>query len=150
MSIRTNPFDEMEQFFERLSHQFDEATESWESGGPLGQWTAEMEPMAVDLAENDDEFVVTVDLPGFERDDVEVTVTNHTLRIEADREESIVEEETEERYIRRERRHESMHRSIQLPGEVDTEAVDARMKNGVLTLTLPKAESETARTIDIE
>jgi len=149
MSIRSNPFEEMERFFERLSRQFDEATESWESGGPFGQWTSEVEPMAVDLVESDEEFVVTVDLPGFERDDVEIQVTNRTLRIEAEREEA-TEEEEEERYLRRERRHESMHRSIRLPGDVDTEAVNARMKNGVLTVTLPKAESEKAHRIDIE
>ena len=148
MSIRTNPFEEMERFFERLSRQFDEATESWEAGGPFGGWTPEVEPMAIDLVENDDEFVLTVDLPGFERDEVEITVTNHTLRIEAEHEEST--EEEEEQYLRKERRHESIQRSIRLPGDVDTESVNARMKNGVLTLTLPKAESETARSIEIE
>jgi HSP20 family protein len=148
MSIRTNPFEEMERFFDRLSRQFEEATESWESGGPFGQWSSEMESMAVDLAEHDGEFVVTVDLPGFERDDVEITVTDHTLRIGATHEEST--EEEDERYLRRERRHESTSRSIRLPGEVDTEGVTARMKNGVLTVTLPKIEAEEARRIEIE
>lgn len=148
MNRRTNPFEEMERFFDRLSRQFEEATESWESDGPFGQWTRGSEAMAVDLVENDDEFVVTVDLPGFEREDVDVSVTNRTLRIEADREESV--EDESERYLRRERHHESMHRSVRLPHDVDTEAVSARMNNGVLTLTLPKTERETAHSIDIE
>lgn len=148
MNRRTNPFEEMERFFDRLSRQFEEATESWESGGPFGKWTRGTEAMAIDLVENDDEFVVTVDLPGFEREDVEVSVTNRVLRIEADREESV--EDDSERYLRRERRHESVHRSVQLPGDVDGEAVNARMKNGVLTLTLPKTEQEPVHSIDIE
>jgi HSP20 family protein len=106
------------------------------------------EEMAVDLVEHDDEFVATVDLPGFERDDVEIEVTDHTLRIEAEHEDAM--EETEEQYLRRERHHESMRRSIRLPEEVDKEGVKARMKNGVLTITLPRLEVEEARTIEIE
>ena len=148
MSVRSNPFEELERLFERMSHQFDDATHAWESEDPFGRWKAEFESMAIDLVEHDDEFVATVDLPGFERDDVSIRVTDHTLRIEAEHEEAT--EETEAQYLRRERRHESTHRSIQLPEEVDKENVDARMKNGVLTVTLPKLQVEDARTIEIE
>jgi HSP20 family protein len=104
--------------------------------------------MAIDLVDREDEFVVTVDLPGFERDDVDIRVTDHTLRIEAEHEEVLDEEQ--ERFIRHERHHESTERSVRLPGEVDKEAVAARMKNGVLTVTLPKIEVEDARRIEIE
>lgn len=148
MSARPNPFEELERFFERMSRQFDDASRRWEREGPFSRWTSEMESLAIDLVEHDDEFVVTVDLPGFERDDVELRVTDHTLRIEAEHEEAT--EEEEEQYLRRERRHESTKRSIRLPGEVDKDSVQARMKNGVLTITLPKLEAEESRTIDIE
>ena len=104
--------------------------------------------MALDLVEHDDEFLVTVDLPGFERDDVSLQVTDHTLRIEAERESEV--EEEEEQYLRHERRQQAMHRSIRLPDDIDKENVSARMKNGVLTVTLPKLEIEEARTINIE
>lgn len=148
MSARSNPFEELERMFERMSRQFEESSRMWEPEGPFGRWTSKFEEMAVDLVEHDDEFVVTVDLPGFERDDVEIEVTDHTLRIEAEHEEAT--EEEEEQYLRHERRHESVRRSIRLPDEVDKEGVKARMKNGVLTITLPKLEVEEARTIDIE
>jgi HSP20 family protein len=148
MSTRSNPFEELEQLFDRMSRQFDDATRMWESDGPFGRLSAEVESMAIDLVEHDDEFVVAVDLPGFERDDVEIQVTDHTLRIEAEHEESMEEEEGQ--YLRHERRHESTRRSIRLPDEVDKENVKARMKNGVLTITLPRAEVEEARTIEIE
>ncbi|MFB6142830.1 MAG: Hsp20/alpha crystallin family protein [Halorientalis sp.] len=147
MSMRSNPFEEIERFFERMSRQFEEASQSWESDGPMAQWSRG-KSMAVDLVERDDEFVVTVDLPGFERDDVSIRVTDHTLRIEADHEE-VLDEDTED-YIRHERRHESTQRSIPLPEEVDKERVSARMKNGVLTVTLPKVEAEEATQVDIE
>ncbi|WP_254839747.1 Hsp20/alpha crystallin family protein [Natronomonas marina] len=148
MSVRTNPFEELERLFDRMSHQFEDSTRMWEPEGPFRRWTSEFDEMAVDLVDHDEEFVVTVDLPGFERDDVEIQVTDHTLRIEAEHEEATAEEE--EQYLRRERRRESMRRSIRLPGDVDKEGVNARMKNGVLTVTLPKLEVEEARNIEIE
>jgi HSP20 family protein len=120
----------------------------WESDGPFGQWSSETESMAMDLVDHDDEFLVTVDLPGFARDDVEIEVTDHTLRIEAEHEEEI--EEEKEHYLRHERRHESTQRSIRLPEEVDKEGVSARMKNGVLTISIPKLEVKEAQKIEIE
>lgn len=148
MSTRSNPFEELERFFDRMSRQFDESSRMWESDGPFRRWASEFEEMAVDVVDRDDEFVVTVDLPGFERDDVEIRVTDHTLHIEAEHAEAT--EEEDENYLRQERRHESTSRSIRLPDEVDKESVTARMKNGVLTVTLPKLEVEEARTIEVE
>ena len=148
MSMKGNPFEEIEQLFERLSRQFEEASRSWEFGEGFELPRASFESMAVDLVEHDDEFVVTVDLPGFERDEVDAQVTDHTLTIDAEHEESV--EEQAESYLHRERRHESMHRSVRLPADVDRERVTARMKNGVLTVTLPKVEAEQARTIEID
>jgi HSP20 family protein len=148
MSARKNPFEEMERLFERMSRQFDQASRMWESSGPLAEWSSDGESMELDLIERDEEFVVTVDLPGFERDGVEIEVTDHTLRIAAQREAE--HEVGDEQYLRHERRHESVERSIRLPDEVDKERVDARMRNGVLTVTLPKIEGEQARRIEIE
>jgi HSP20 family protein len=147
MSSRSNPFDEIERLFDRMSRQFDDASRAWESSAPFGL-AGDGEPVPVDLVEEDERFVATADLPGFERDDVTISVTDHTLRIEADHEEAA--EESDGEYVRRERRHRSARRSIRLPEAVDTEAVAARMRNGVLTITLPKTEVERARTIEIE
>lgn len=148
MSARSNPIDELERMFNRISRQFDEVARTWEPDGPLGRWSREMESMAIDLVGHVDEFVVTVDLPGYEREDVEIRVTDHTLRIQAEHEESV--EDEAEQYLRHERSHESTKRSIRLPEDVDKEGVTARMKNGVLTITLPKIEVEEAREIEIE
>jgi len=140
----SNPFTDIERFFERMSDQFDDASRRWGSGDG---WSSAFESMAVDLLERDDEFVVTADLPGFERDDIDIRVTDHTLRIEAERDE---ETETEdETYLRRERRHATASRSIRLPEEVETDGVSARMEHGVLTVTLPRAEVTEAKRIEI-
>lgn len=120
----------------------------WESEEPFGRWISKFESMAIDLIEHDDQYVVTVDLPGFERNEIDVQVTDHILRINARYDETI--EEQDALYLRHERRRESMRRSIRLPDEVEVDGVKATMKNGVLTITLPKLEAEKARTIDIE
>ncbi|MDR9430843.1 MAG: Hsp20/alpha crystallin family protein [Natronomonas sp.] len=149
MSTRSNPLEELERFFERMSHQFDD-TRMWDPSGSIERWSSEFGTMAVDLIDRDDEFVATVDMPGFDREEIDVRVTDHTLRITAEHEERLDEEKEEGRYIRHERRRESADRSIRLPDDVDPDEVTARMKNGVLTITLPKLEAEEARGIEIE
>ncbi|ELZ94513.1 hsp20-type chaperone [Haloferax mucosum ATCC BAA-1512] len=148
MSIRRNPFEEIERLFERMSREFDEASKRWESGGDYDEWDTGLESMAIDLVEHDDEFVATADLPGFERDDVRIEVTDQTLTIETESERTV--DETDEQYLRHERRHRSMRRSLRLPAEIRKDEASARMKNGVLSITLPKLEAETAHQVDIE
>lgn len=103
----------------------------------------------IDLSEHPEEFVVTAELPGFDREEIELRITDRSLWIEAEHEES--EQEEAERHIRRERRSERMHRSVRLPGAVDPDGANAKLQNGVLTISVPKAHhDEDARHIDIE
>jgi HSP20 family protein len=145
MSTR-NPFEELERFFERMSQQFEDTAHVWEPDVP--GFIREYEPVALDMVARDDEFVVAIDMPGFEREDVDIKVTNHTLRIRGEHAE--VFDDERDRFVRHERRHESVDRSIRLPGEVDPEEVTAKMTNGVLTVTLPRIEAENERKIEIE
>lgn len=84
MSARSNPFEELERLFDRMRREFEDSTYAWDTENPLAEWRSRMESMRLDLAEHDEEFVATVDLPGYERDDVDVRVTDHTLRIDAE------------------------------------------------------------------
>lgn len=148
MSSQNNPFEELERMFERMSRQFEEASRSWRGGAPFASWEGADESMALDLVEHDDEYVVTVDLPGFEREDVDVRVTESTLKIAAEREQAVDEEDGE--FIRHERGHRRASRSVRLPDEVDANAVSAKMRNGVLTVTVPRMEVEDSTRIEIE
>lgn len=148
MSIQTNPFEEFERLFERLGRQLEEMSRTWDRDEPFELWSGFGKRMAMDLVEGDDELVLTVDIPGFERDDVDVRVSDNTLTVSAEREEEM--EEGEASYLRRERSHRSMRRSIQLPMEVDPDQVSARMKHGVLTVSMPKEETSKAKKISIE
>ncbi|WP_255150409.1 Hsp20/alpha crystallin family protein [Halorarius halobius] len=144
---RYNPFEELSEIFDRMSRQFDETTDTWQS--EFGDWSLTGRTPSLDLVEHDDEFRVTVDLPGYTKSDVDVRVTDHTLHIEAERSEEA--EESNDHYLRRERSHRQVGRQIHLPESVDADAVEATMKNGVLTITVPKAEPATqGHAIEIE
>ncbi|WP_290811699.1 Hsp20/alpha crystallin family protein [Halovivax sp.] len=140
--MRKNPFEDLEELFDRLSNQFEE-------GMTRGTGFPVPGSVAVDVADTGGEFVVTVDLPGYETGDVELLLVDGALKLEAGRD---VEETHEEgRYIRRERTQSSVSRRIRLPEPVEEDAVEASYNNGVLTVTLPKVgETESGREIDIE
>lgn len=142
--MRRNPFEELEEMLDRLGEQVEEGM----TGGtrlPGGR------SVAVDLADEGETYVLTADLPGFETDDIDLTLQDNHVHIEADRE-SVEEERDGDRYLRRERHRTSVSRSVRLPEEVDEDAVSARYTNGVLTVTLPKehAPDESGHHIDIE
>ncbi len=145
---RTNPFDDFEELFERMSRQFDEMGRQFDRSGMLP--STRMHEMAVDIADHDDELVVSVDLPGYEKEDISLSVANRTLTIDAKRE--LTDEHADSEYLHRERRHESTHRTIRLPEEVDAENTSATYRNGVLTVMLPKldADPDDSRRIDIK
>jgi len=145
MSRRT-PFDEIERLFERMGRQFEDASRQWETWAPQSMGT---QSAAVDVVDREDEFEVTVDLPGFEPDDVDLNVVDQTLTIDAERDEEHSAED--EDYVHHERSRRSLSRRVRLPEPVDVDDVRAAMENGVLSLTLPKAHPESSgQAIDIE
>ena len=146
MTTRYNPFEELERLFDRLSHQFAEASHSWDKSD---SWNIPMitGPMRADLIDRNGDYVVTVDMPGFDRNEVSVSLTDQQLTISAESELDAPQEELE--FIRREREHKSAKRTIALPEPVDEDAVSATMKNGVLTILLPKVSTATPRDVEI-
>ena len=126
--------------FERMNDQF----------GQFDQMPVPAtQSLSIDLADADDAFEVTADLPGYDREDIDLSVADRTLRISAERDES--SEEGEGNYLRRERRRQSVSRSLSLPEDVEEDAASANYRNGVLTVTLPKATTtDDSRSIDID
>ena len=104
---------------------------------------------AVDVRETADDFLVTAELPGLSRDDVDVSVENGVLSISGEKREEFEEgSETGNRHLI-ERRYGKFHRNFSLPRSVDAEKVEARFDNGVLHVTLPKAAVAKARRVKI-
>jgi HSP20 family protein len=139
---RPNPLEEIERIFDRMSREL--------GGGDFELDIGHEVP--VDVEDTGEEYVVTADLPGFEREEITVELSGTRLRVGAESDEETEEERTvgEERYLRRERHIASVSRSVRLPDPVEEDAVEATYTNGVLTVTLPKREGGDSRTIDIE
>ncbi|RKD93985.1 Hsp20/alpha crystallin family protein [Halopiger aswanensis] len=139
--MRRNPFDELEEMLDRVSRQVEEGMTS---GGLQVPGT-----VPVDVADTGDEYVVTADLPGYETDDIDLTLSEGTLRLEANREDE--REYAEGEYLRRERTHKTANRRIRLPEPVEEDGVSAGYEDGVLTVRLPKVSGgNESKEIDIE
>ena len=95
---------------------------------------------AVDVYEKDNEVVASVELPGMEKDDIDVTLTEQMLTIKAEKKKQ--EEIKDEHYHRVERVHGLVRRSIELPAGIDVDQVKASFKNGVLEIRMPRSHSE--------
>ena len=137
MTDGNNPFEGLEKQFERLQRQFEGVTRTWDFDR-FDFPEMEAGSMGIDLVDHGDELVLTADVPGFERDEIDVRISDATLSITAEHEEET--EEREELYLKSERAHKAISRSVRLPEPIDEDSVSATYNNGVLTLTLPKVE----------
>jgi HSP20 family protein len=98
-----------------------------------------------DLREQKDAYVVRADMPGADKASIKVNVEGRMVTISGERT-SLTESKADNAVLGRERRDAQFVRTIQLPGPVKAAEVDAKYDNGVLTLTLPKADKDTATT----
>lgn len=130
--------DEMDRLFERAFE--DRSLSQWQ---PSTNWG-----LALDVAENDDAYIVTASLPGMKPEDIDISITDNVLTIKGEYKSD--ETINEDSYHIRERRFGSFGRSISLPSMVNSDDVAAQYENGVLTLTVPKAEEVKPRRIEVK
>lgn len=104
-----------------------------------------------DIRENDNEYILEAEIPGFEKEDIQAKVKDDCLTISAKHEENKDEKDKNDRYIRRERSFSSYVRRFDVRA-VKTDEITASYQNGVLTLVLPKKTpgAESARKLDIQ
>jgi HSP20 family protein len=93
---------------------------------------------SVNITENKDEFNVSLAVPGMKKDDFKIDVYGNMLTISCEKDET--KEENDKKYTRKEYSYSSFSRSFTLPEEVNTEKIDARYEDGLLTLSLPRKE----------
>jgi HSP20 family protein len=132
---------------DEMNRLFDNIFPGWPSpdtakGLMEGEWAP-----TVDIAETESEIVVTAELPGVKQEDVDVTVTNDVLTIKGEKKDE--KEIKKENYHRIERSYGSFHRSIGLPTGVKGKEAKAICKDGVLKVTIPKAEEAKPKQIKI-
>jgi len=142
--VKVDPFREIAAMQDRVARLFGDVYLRDEDTGFRGTWTP-----AVDIYESENhDLVLKAELPGMNRDDIEVTVENSTLVLKGTKKFEV--EVKEEQYRRIERTYGTCHRSFTLPNTVDATKVSAEFKNGVLTVKLPFREEARPRSVNVE
>jgi HSP20 family protein len=137
-----NPFEEMDRMFESFFPQ------NWRPYrlGRLWSDIADLGPR-VDVIDRDTEILLRAEIPGVDKENLEVSVADNDVTIRGTTHHEAAQEEGN--YYRREISRGEFSRTIALPTSVDTNAASASFKNGVLELKLPKVEKAKRRTIDV-
>jgi HSP20 family protein len=111
-------------------------------------WTGYKAWPSIDVADKDDAIVVRAEVPGCKAEDIDIAVYGNTLTISGEKKES--KEEKEKGYYHSESIYGSFRRDISLPTDVDESKIDAVCKDGVLSITLPKAEKSKAVKVKVK
>lgn len=143
--IRWNPLREMAAMQNAMDRLFDEAWRNWPSY--FGETGTGAGTLAVDVFENDSQYIVTAALPGVQAEQVNVKLHNDLLTIEGEIPQHTVENA---RPLLQERVYGRFSRTLRLSQPVNRDAVEATFENGVLTLTLPKSEEAQPRQIPVK
>ena len=143
---RWNPLNELEDLMNRYNRIFGLTRAGDREVSDLfsrSDWAP-----AVDIKETDDTYLIEAELPGLSKEDVKVTVDDGVLTIQGERKQ---EEESSDKKIHRvERFYGSFMRRFSLPDNVDEGSVKARFKDGVLTLSVKKAEPKEPKAIEVQ
>jgi HSP20 family protein len=139
---RFEPFRGVNSFQEQINRLFSEALDRSPEGS-LASWAP-----AVDIYETEHELVVKADLPDVKPEELDVRVENNILTIRGER--KFEKKVNEDNYLRVERSYGSFSRSFSLASTVNTEAIKADYKDGVLTLTVPKREEAKPKQIKVQ
>jgi HSP20 family protein len=143
--VRWEPFRDLVSLREAMDRLFEESFVR-----PQTDWPAPIEAgaLAVDMYETEDAVVVKSAIPGVKPEDIDISLTGDTLTIKG--ETKTEKEVKEENYVRREMRYGSFVRTLPVPAPVVADKAEADFENGVLTLTLPKAEEVKPKAIQIK
>ncbi|HEY4742152.1 MAG TPA: Hsp20/alpha crystallin family protein [Candidatus Acidoferrales bacterium] len=134
--IRWDPFRNVSNLQAQVNRLFESSLPGSGTDSSLTTWAP-----AVDIYETENELVLKADLPDVNEKDIDIRIENNTLSIHGER--KFEQEVKEENYLRVERSYGSFTRSFTLPSTVNTEAIKAEYKNGVLRVEMPKrAESK--------
>lgn len=140
-----SPFSELEEFADRYGRLFGTHL-PWRERLELLDKDIEWKP-AADIVERDGEFLITAELPGVKRDDIDVQLDNDVLTITGER--KMEEKKETDKTHRVERFYGKFSRSFRVPENVDAAAIKAECEEGVLRLHLPKTEAKKPEPVKI-
>ncbi|MHA1310758.1 MAG: Hsp20/alpha crystallin family protein [Candidatus Helarchaeota archaeon] len=112
--------------------------------------TTRFEMPKMDIKELDDHYEIKLEVPGFDKSDINIEIKNDILTIKSEKETKKEEKDEEGCYIYKEISRQNFSRSLTLPENVDKENIKANMENGILKIILNKTEIEPPKKIEIE
>jgi len=145
--VRWDPFRDLMNLQDRMNRLFDQ-TLSRTRGDEDEGLTASTWAPAVDIYETADSVVLKAELPGVNRENIDIQVRNNTLTLKGER--KFEREVKDEHYLRIERSYGAFQRVFSLPGVVQRDKIKAVFKDGVLEVTLPKAEEAKPKQVKID
>lgn len=136
----------MEEDIHRMMHEFWRKPFDFKVG--ISGLAPKMRTIPIDLSESDSELIARADLPGFNKDEIRLKVTESTIEISAEKKRQVIERE--KTFFRQERSFGSMKRAMTLPYAIKPGETKAKFENGVLTVVMPKAEKRKVKEIKPE
>lgn len=131
-----------------LVSEFDQMFDRFLNGGGLADGASSTWLPATDIVEHENEYTVQLEMPGVKKDDVKITVTDDVLTVRGEKK---FEKETKDKnFHRMERTYGSFQRSFTLPTSVHSGNIAASYDDGILTITLPKAEEAKPKEIEVK
>lgn len=116
--------------------------------GPSGLFDRSVSP-ALDVIEGEDAFTVICELPGMEHKDIDITMASNVLTIKGERRNE-EEKDNKGKYFKKESWSGNFQRTLSLPATVDAEKIEAKLKNGVLYISIPKKEEAKPKQISVK
>ncbi len=147
MSYGIDIFDDFRRMMREMERFMGSMTEEMQRRLPVAREAGFREPL-VDINETPDEVIVTAELPGVQKENIELSLVDNALEIRTSQKEEVAVEK--EGFRRRERRSMNFYRVIELPCGVDGSKVKATFNNGVLEVRMPKLEKARKHSIRIE
>jgi HSP20 family protein len=135
------PFSALRDLENQFGRMFEDL---WDGGSATGRmWSP-----PIDLSETEDSYVLEADVPGLNKEDLELVVVDNLVTIKGERKHQ--SEARREGYHRFERQYGSFQRTFEIPGGFKADAVQAAFENGVLRVTLPKREESKPKQIEVK
>jgi len=142
-------FEQMESLHKEMDRLFQEMSSESFRGSMFPQaWGRDLMLPDIDETEDDKAFHISVELPGMDEKDVDITLSERQLTIRGEKKQDKAEEGKD--FYRRERNYGSFRRTIELPGDVDESKIKASFKKGVLNIELPKTKEALEKIKHIE
>ncbi len=145
--VRWDPFRDVMSLQDRMNRLFDQALSRTRTDDEEGLTASTWSP-AVDIFETPDSIVMKAELPGVRRENIDIQVRENTLTLKGER--KFEREVKDENYLRMERSYGTFQRAFSLPAVVQQDKIKAVLKDGVLEVSMPKAEEAKPQQVKID